>query len=1049
MRNKIILGVAFWLALFTTALSQDLLTVKGKITDESGVVLPGATIVVKNTTNGVSADFDGLFSLENVPSNGVLLVSYIGYAEEEININGRDYIAVALNPSENQLDEVVVIGYGESSRRNVTGVVASVEADQLAQTGTTNFDQALAGRVSGVLVSGGDGSPGEALDIVIRGGNSITGDNSPLFVIDGIPLEDFDPATLSTSDIKDFDILKDASAAAIYGSRGANGVVLINTKSGRRDSETVVNFGTRYSNQWIPNRLPVLNPFQYVQYQQAIALSLDNFTPGSETAEFFSTWVDPELYRNIEGTSWQDEIFRLAGIQQYNLSISGGNENTNIYYSAEYLDQEGTLINTGFNKIVNNLKMSHRLNKKTKINGQIQYAINNRQGLQVSNARDVSVIRDAIQFRPVEPINSDGLLLGGLDPNDPNERFFFNPVLNLENTNRVRRSDVLRGVAGLDHKFNKNLTFRVSGNYQVDNRRNSIFFGADTQQGVRGNNRISGQVTNIRLQTLSGSATLNFKKKIGNHSTDVLVGSEFQDRKSDFSLLQNNQIPTDIFGIDNIGIGTSPSIPQTSLTANTLQSFFGRLKYSYKDKYLLTATFRADGSSRFQDPNRFGYFPAFSAAWQLGEEEFMKKIDFINDFKIRAGWAEAGNNRIGDFDAISQLSIAFDSGSVLGNGSGGEEFVPGAFQSNLGVPGLRWETTEQVDVGVDIALFNSRVNLTGDYYRKRTRDLLLNADTSPSTGFQRVQQNVGAVENSGVELSFNAKIINNKNFKWTSTFNIAFNNNETLALNRGQNEILTDPEFVNDSENSYITRIGQPVGQIFGLEFDGIYQPDDFVFDNGLGSFQLRDGVPDNGATVAPGSVKFVDQNGDGTINELDRVIIGNTQAKHFGGFNNTFQIGNFDLGMLWNWSYGFDILNGNRSVFTVPRARSQNGFVELLDAWTPTNTDTDISTIRFQNIFGRPPVGNLIDNRFVEDGSFLKLRTVTFGYSFPKDVMEKLKIKNLRIYVTAQNVLTITNYSGYDPEVSVGRFGALTPNLDYSAYPQSSTATFGLDITF
>ncbi|WP_303315296.1 TonB-dependent receptor [Flavivirga abyssicola] len=1043
--KKLIITTLVCMTAFFNAMAQK--SINGKVTDINNQPLPGVSILVKDTNKGVVSDFDGKYSINNIDENAVLVFTYLGFEAQEISTNGKTVLDVILSESRESLDEVVVVGYGSVNKRDLTTSIASVEAEDLENTATTNFDQALAGRVSGVQVTSVDGTPGAGLNIVIRGGNSITGDNSPLYVVDGIALEDFDPASISTNDIESFDVLKDASATAIYGSRGANGIIIIKTKNGRKDGKTDVNFSIAHSLQWIPNRLEVLSPFQYVKYQEGIAFALDNYVPGTETDEFYNTWGDPELYRNTEGTSWQDEIFRLADTDQYNLSISGGNENTSLYFSSEYLNQEGTLINTGFKKIINNLRLNHKINDKAKVRGQIQYAFSDRTGLNVSGDNTVSVIRDAVQFRPVEPINADGLLLGGIDPNDSNQRAFFNPVKNLENTDRSNRSDVVRGNLSLDYKFNDNLILKLSGNYQLNNTKQTVFFGKETQQGTNGINGINGTVTNRRIQTISTSNTLTYKKKFGKHNTNFLGGMEVQDRSTDFSSARNSQIPTDIFGIDKIGIGISPSIPVTAVSQNRLFSFFGRASYSYKYKYYLTATYRADASSKFKPENRWGYFPSFSAAWRINNEDFVKNIKFITNAKLRAGWGRTGNNRVRDFDAFSQLDINANSGYVWGQG---QTFVPGAFQSNLGVPDLRWETTDQLDIGLDLGFLDNRIEATIDYYKKETSDLLLNAETALHTGFERVQQNVGKVQNEGLEISINTLNVNNKNFKWSSSFNIAFNKNKVVALNSGQDAIFTDPQWSGDAENQYITRIGQPVGQIYGLQFDRIYQVDDFVFDNALQSFTLKDGIPDNGALpIAPGSVKFIDQNGDGTINEADRVVIGDTQPKHFGGLNNSFEIGGFDVQVLLQWSYDFDILNANKSIFTVPRTRNSSGFTELANGWTPTNTDTNIGTTRYFSVFGRPPTGNLLDDRYVDDGSYLRLKTVSIGYSLPKDVLEKLKIKKLRLFITGQNLFTWTDYEGYDPDVSVGRFGALTPNLDWSAYPLSATIMTGINVTF
>ncbi|MGB2129144.1 MAG: SusC/RagA family TonB-linked outer membrane protein [Flavicella sp.] len=1036
------------LVFITVSVASYAQKINGNITDGKGNPLPGVSIVVKGEAIGTSSDFDGNYELNNVPNDKILIFSYVGFVVQEIAVGSRNKIDVKMYESSVGLEEVIVVGYGTVKKKDLTGAIAKIDSEDLVKTATTNFDQALAGRVSGVQIGAVDGTPGQALNIVIRGGNSITGDNSPLYVVDGIPLEDFDPASISTSDIERFDILKDASATAIYGSRAANGVIIITTKEGRTDGKTDVKISANHSTQWIPNRLEVLSPYQYVKYQQNIARALDNYAPGQYQRFFATSWIDPELYRDMKGTSWQDEIFKLANTSRYNASLSGGNKDSRLYFSTEFLNQEGTMINTGFKKILNNLKFNHKINNKTSVYAYLQYSYLNRDGLSVSGDKYTSVIRDAVQFRPVEPLNDDGLEEGGIDFDDINQRYLFNPIKNLTNTDRQNRSDVIRGSMTLTHKFKPNLYMRLSGTYQIDSRKETLFYGQDTYQGARSSDHISGTLTSRRYQTLSSSNTLTYKKKFGKNNITLLGGIEAQKRDAEYARMRNSEIPTDLFGMAKLELGTSPSIPVTSLSGNTILSYFGRFNYAYKSKYLLTATYRADGSSKFSPDNRWGYFPSFSAAWKISDEDFMMDIDAISFAKLRVGWGKTGNNRIGDYDAYSQLNANVGSGYVWGDG---ENYVPGAYQSNLGVPDLRWETTAQSNLGLDIGFANQRIDATIDYYNKETSDLLLNAEMAPHTGFDRVQQNVGKVQNQGLEFTLNSKNIQSDNFSWKTSFNISFNKNKTLALNKGQTAIFTDPEWNNSyPEYQYITEVGQPVGMMYGLKFDGVYQYSDFNWNNELQTYTLKDGIPDNGTMpVAPGSIKFVDQNGDGTISELDRVIIGNPNPDHFGGITNSFEIGPFDFQFLFQWSYGFDVLNANKAVFGVPGGGRNSGFTNLTDAWSPTNTNTDVPTIRYSNVYGAAPVGNRIDDRHVEDGSYINLRNVSLGYNLSEKWASKLKIKSMRIHVTGQNLFTWTNYSGYNPDVSVGRYGALTPRLDYSAYPQSTTIMTGIDITF
>jgi TonB-linked SusC/RagA family outer membrane protein len=1026
-------------------------TISGTIIDgNNGEPLLGATVSVKGANIGAISDMDGKFTLSGVSNEAVLTIRFIGYIEQEVVVNNQTTFVITLEEDLESLDEVVVVGYGTQLKRDLTGSVGTVKTDDLVKAPTSNFDQALSGRIAGVQVTSVDGTPGSNANIVIRGGNSITGDNSPLYVIDGVPLVDFDAASLNTNDIKSLDVLKDASATAIYGSRGANGVILITTKSGRTDGTTDVKLAVNSGFQYAPGRLEVMNPYQYVSYLQNQALISDGYTPGAETRRFLEVWENPEAYRNIQGTSWQDEILSLASFQDYNFSVSGGGDATQFYYSGQHLNQEGIVINTGFTKTVNNLRINHTVSDWVKLDANIVYSLANRTGSSVDgNGFSGNIIRDALVFRPVEPLNDDGL--DGFDPDEESGRFLYNPVDNLNNTDRRDRVELLRGTLTSRFKFNKELSFNLVGSFQSQNRRNTLFFGEDTFPGSRGNDGINGRVANTRVTVGTGSGVLNYSPKIGKkQNLKLLAGFEAQTRNLERSELFASQLPTDVFGIDNLGIGLVSAIPTTLLSKNTLLSYFGRVNYSLKKRYLLTVNFRADGSSKFRKENRWGYFPSFSLGWIVSDEPFFNNVDFVSNLKLRGGWGKTGNNRIGDFDAFTTLASTNSSGYVWGTD---ENYAIGAIINNLGVPDLRWETTSQYNAGLEFGLFKNKIQTEIDYYLKRTEDLLLNAEMASSTGFERVQQNVGEVQNSGIEISMKSFNIAKPDFKWNTNFNISFNRNEVKGLNQGQDAIFVNPERVNGlNEFQYITQVGQPVGQIYGLTFDGLYQLDDFNWNNSLGVYELKDGIPDNGGQPAPGSVKYVDKNGDGTITELDREIIGNTTPKFIGGLTNNFEWNGFDLQVFFQWSYGADVLNLNRAELESPSGSRQNGLTALLDQWTPSNTDTNIHAYVYNNNFGRPITGTRISDLYVEDGSFLRLKTVSLGYNLPKKYLSKGFFKTVRFSASAQNLFTWSNYSGYDPEVSVNPRGvsrALAPNLDWSAYPQSVTITTGVNLTF
>jgi TonB-linked SusC/RagA family outer membrane protein len=1032
-------------------------SIKGKVTDSKGIPIPLVNVIIKGTAEGTVTNMDGLYKLDNLKPANILVFSFIGYQNKEVKVLDSEVINVTLVDDATQLDEIVLIGYDAVKKKDLTGSVSKIKVEDIARTATVNFDQALAGRAAGVKVTSNDGTPGNALDIVIRGGNSITGSNAPLYVVDGIPFENFDPASINTNDIKNFDILKDASATAIYGSRGANGVIIINTKGGRTDGKFEVRFSSSMGAQYIPFRLKVMGPYDYVKYQETLAYANDSFVPGTNVAGFIRNWGDPENYRNVKGIDRQDQIFRTAIIRDNNIAISGGSKKGSFYYSGGYIDQEGTLITTGFKKFTNRLKFTSEVNDNLKFNGQLTYSKGIQDGLQVAGNRATSVIKDAVSFRPINPITVD------VDEEEEDfqfqDQYLFDPEKSLNNTVRTNKNDEFATTLGLNYSFLKKFTLTVNGNYWTKFNKTTLFYKRGTQEADRTNRGINGIVTNGQFNTLSTSNTLKFKDVKGKHKYDALVGFEAQSRNSTASRLQNTNLPTDEFGIDNLGIGTGATIATTSYTENSIFSYFGRLNYEFKNRYLATVNFRSDASSKFREENRVGYFPSFSLAWRVSQEEFIKSIDAVSEFKFRAGWGRTGNDRIGDYDAYNLYSLDASSGYVLGEN---QSFYPGAYQTNLAVPDLRWETTDQTNIGLDFGLFK-RIDLTVDFYFKRTHDLLLDAETAPSTGFDKVQQNVGEVTNQGLEFTLNTINIKSENFQWDTNFNITFNKTNTVKLNNGQVEILTDPEWDTQfmqNEYQYVTRVNNPVGMIYGLEFDGIYQLDDFVLANG-GISTLKPGVPSYRTQMKPGMVKFKDQltldtNGDGIadaadgiINELDRKIIGNPQPKHTGGLINNFKYKSFDLQILLQWAYDFDILNGNDAQFGTIYNQTRNGFTSLRDIWTPTNTDTEIGGMRYDGINTTASFGYKLDSRFVDDGSYLKLKSIVLGYNLPKSLLKYLKLTNFRASIAAQNLYRWTNYKGYDPDVSVGRFGALTPGLDFSAYPQSATITGGLAITF
>jgi len=895
------------------------------------------------------------------------------------------------------------------------------------------------------------------MKIVVRGGNSITSSNDPLYVINGLPLEDFDPATIPASDIESFQVLKDASATAIYGSRGANGVVVITTKSGRSNSKSEVTVNLSTSIQEITNTLDVLNPYQYVKFLEQQSIARDNweFLPnqnGSNLNNFIERWVDPELYRDKKGRDYQNEAFRLAYMTQGNFAIRGGGNKTNLSFSAGFVDQEGVLITSGFKRLNSNFTINHEISDKLKLWGSMNYSTSNRYGANLRNGPGRQLLKNLILFRPVDPLNPRGGEQegnGGYIPgvNDSEYSEIYDPIKNLNGTKREDKSDNIRINTTLTWNVAKNLTFKSNNGYNKTEGQQELFYSADTQQGARSSNGIWGQIDGYKRSTFSTSNTLAYGRTKNRNYLWAMIGTEYVHNQTWTDRFANKNLPTDAFGINNLDVGTQPTMAMTNYGENALMSFFGRVNYNLNNnKYLFTATLRADGSSKFRPENRWGYFPSASVAWQVAQEGFMDNVDVINTLKIRAGWGLTGNNRVGDYNSINQFGIAIWNPYTFGFG---EEYQPGAIQTTFAVPDLRWEKTGQTNLGMDFSMLDSRLSGTVDFYDKKTEDLLLWADMALSTGFGAVAQNVGSVSNKGFEVTLSGLIADSKDFRWESSINISTNKNKVLSLNDGQEFIKSDPRIDWNSEWYYITEVGEPVGMMYGLEYDGLYQAEDFIYDpvaNANAPYFLKDGVAANPHGQGPGHAKYVDQNGDGIIDQGDRVVIGNPYPKHFGGFTNNFKYKNFDLSVLLRWSYDFDVFNANKALWSYPLGNSHfSKLATAATAWTPWNTNTDVVAHHSNGMATWPRPGYKNDTRYIEDGSFLRLQTITLGYNVPLN--KKTGFSSLRLSLSGQNLYTWTSYSGFDPEVNVG--GTLMPSLDYSAYPKNRTYSLSIQAKF
>lgn len=1015
-----------------------LVDVNGKVTDVKGEPLAGVTINIKGVNTYALTNGEGNYSIKVPEGKGILVFSYLGFASREIDINNRKVVNISLIETTTSLSEVVVVGYGQVARKDLTGSVGSVTMEDLKKAPVRSFDEALAGRVAGVQVSSQDGQPGSGINIVIRGANSISQSNSPLYVIDGFPIEDPDNNMINPSDIESMEVLKDASATAIYGARGANGVIIITTKGGK-DGKSVISYDGYYGTQNVIQRMDLMSPYEFlkVMSERDITVAQSMYFTGGKTIED---------YKDTKGLDWQDKIFRTAPMQNHNLSISGGNKTTKYSISGSIFNQDGVLINSGYDRYQGRIKIDQQVNDKFKVSANINYSSLFNYGNSPGGNYNTSLLYQAMAYRPIgsDPnVNLEELEFDeGIEDQINNPRF--NPVLSANNELREKSNNSLTANGYGEYSFG-NFKLRVSGGLGRDVRRNDVFNNSKTRSGSAkfpgaASNGVNGSVTYSEVNNYVNENTLTWNKKIGKHSINALGGFTMQGRSINSFGASAIKVPNE----DLEGSGLDEGIPSliTSSSSNsTLASFLGRVNYNYKSTYLFTASFRADGSSKFAPGKRWSYFPSAAASWRFSNEKFMKSLYFISDAKIRASAGITGNNRVSDFAYLSSISIPITTVYPFNN-----QINNAGIPDELGNPNLQWENTLQIDMGLDLSLFKDRITFGADYYQKSTYDLLLYADLPPSMGYNRSFKNIGKVNNNGLELTISSVNIKKKDFSWSTSFNIAFNRNKVKQLSQNQETLLSAVTWHTNYNSSplYIAKVGQPIGMFYGLIWDGNYQYEDFD-EVGPGNYVLKATIPSNGGedlrgTIKPGDIKYKDINGDRIVNSDDYTVIGNPTPKYFGGLSNNFSYKGFDLNVFLQWSYGNDVFNANRMVFEGKGGLYQNYFASYQNRWSPENPTNENFRVK-----GYGP--DVYSSRVVEDGSFLRLKTAALGYNFSKKFTNRLKITNLRMYMSAQNLYTWTKYTGFDPEVSAREL-ALTPGFDFSVYPRAKTITFGLNIS-
>jgi TonB-linked SusC/RagA family outer membrane protein len=1061
--------------------------VTGKVTDKAtGENLIGVSITVKNAKIGTSTDAQGRFSM-TLPTTGaqVLVVKYVGYNSVDIDVQEKTNIQVGLEASPIQLNEVVSVGYGTVRKRDLTGAVSSLTAKQLQDIPLNSAAQALAGRLAGVQVTASEGSPDASFRIRIRGGGSITQDNSPLYVIDGVQIEN-GISTISPQDIESLDVLKDAASTAIYGARGANGVVIITTKSGRNAQPRLTYNGFVGFNK-LSKKLNVLSPYEFVVYQyERSRNSIKDST--NFVSQYGQTWSDLERYKTIPAEDWQENVMgRNALMQTHNLSILGGTQTTKYNIGFTNNEQAGILINSDYRRNLVNMKLDQTVGKILTAGLVIRYnnEFSNGGGTSNSGASSLNSLRSIVKYRP---FTLNGVSANEYDPNYTSDTnagnglSVINPYQLANSTYRKRYTTNLNISAYGSLKFNDYFSYRVT--LGINNNKSTLRAFDDVvtpNAQINGSGQPLAGITITDLNTINLSNVVNFTNSKSKslfsktNRIDALVGQELYNLESNSLNNQFRQFPVGISpenAFNQLTLATVvPTYPQATYYASKLLSFFTRVNYAYKDRYLATVNYRADGSSKFAPGRNWGYFPSGSVAWRISEEGFMKNINAISDLKLRVSYGLSGNNRINDY----LYQTVYNATSLYA--LGGNLNTVGYASPYLGNADLKWETTVSRNIGLDVALLKSRLQLTVDMYKNNTRDLLLNAPISFTSGYKLQLQNRGETQNTGVETQLNAVIIDKKKFKWTADFNLSFNRNKIVKLTESQEFYFQNSNWgLSGQPADFIVQVGRPVGTMYGYVYDGYYGINDFNYDATTRQYTLKAGAVDPSkviGTAQPGLLKFKDINGDGIITDADKQIIGDANPKFTGGLNQQFRYKNFDLSVFLNFVYGNKILNANKLEFTSGYTANTNLLEITGDRWRNIDANGNVLQ-RLVTVGGksvavgeapevlaaananatlyspnRDAVSFFPSTFAIENGSFLRVNNVSLGYTFSGKILKRIRVSNMRIYGTVNNLATITNYSGYDPEVDARRGSPVTPGVDYSAYPRSRTYIFGANLSF
>lgn len=1010
--------------------------VTGRVTDEKGAGLPGVSVVEKGTQRGTVTDIEGRFSMEVGGAESVLALSFVGYVSQEITVGNQSVVDVLMKVDSKALNEVVVIGYGALKKGDLTGAVATISADKLKSKASVSYGEALVGQMAGVQVQQTNGAPGgEGLSIRIRGTGSISASSSPLYVVDGYPIDSSAFSLVNSSDIESIQVLKDASSTAIYGSRGANGVVIITTKKGTAGAP-VVAFNTFFGMQQVARKIDMMNTREYIEFfkdghnqawldrtpmpgDPAHTIHDSNAMRSKYTNSNF--YIIPEAFNDpskFPDINWQDEIFRNASTQKHELSVNGGSEKVRYAVSGSYTNQQGILINTNFKRYNIRANVTTNVTKKLELGVAISsyYSENN----DLANGKD-SPLAYALYLPPIYPLrNADGTY--GSQVRNPEiwAGDVANPVSIAENVTNFTKKNAVIGSVYAEYELIPGLKYRVSLNANLENRRlkyyQPSFVDTDGSRAPR--------IANARSETWLGGNwlnehTLTWSNTLAEkHNLNVLAGYTIQESFGEYNQLRAQNFPND--AVRTLSAGQIVGGTSTEYR-NSLISYLSRLTYSYDDKYLFSASIRRDGSSRFGSKNKWGVFPSASVGWRVSNEAFMQDVSQVSDLKIRGSWGLVGNNKIGDYESIARTGVNY---YPLNN-----TLVNAVNPLNYPNPLLGWEKTMQWNMGLELGLFRDRIRLEADFYNSKSVDLLLNVPVPTISGYATQLQNIGKVQNKGMEY-----LVRTRNtvgaFKWSTDFNISFNRNKVLALGPDARPIYAGAPNAN---NTFITTVGQPIATYFGYLYDGVFK-----------NQAELDAAP-HLVNDRPGDPRYIDVNKDGQITAADKTFLGSNQPKFIYGFGNDFSYKRFDLNVQLTGSQGarlFSFFNRMIGIYHGDR----NGRAKLKDRWRSEEEPGSGDILRAN----RDPKGLQKEpsSYWVENGSFLRIRNISLGYNFDGEMLQKIKVRSLRVYVTGQNLYTFTKYPGFDPETSSEGNG-LSRGGDYLGYPAARTVIAGLNITF